>query len=158
MKRCTKCEVEKSLDQFHYDRASRDGLRHQCKTCKLIYYKKWYHHRKKAGIGRNHHSRHIKHRYNLNEIEYDHLYRVQEGKCAICKVPQLELTRRLSVDHVHGTNIIRGLLCGSCNTALGLFKESPIVLRKAANYVETWEQEQDVKVQSSILSFPRTAC
>lgn len=44
--------------------------------------------------------------------------------------------RTLHVDHIHGTDYIRDLLCGGCNPGLGAFKDSPELLRKAAAYIE----------------------
>nr|BFD85776.1 hypothetical protein StreXyl84_51770 [Streptomyces sp. Xyl84] len=40
------------------------------------------------------------------------------------------------VDHCHGTGRVRGVLCSSCNAALGQFKDRPDVMRRAAAYVE----------------------
>lgn len=34
MKKCTKCLIEKSLDQFGKDKAAKDGKAHRCKECK----------------------------------------------------------------------------------------------------------------------------
>lgn len=34
---CTKCNVEKSISDFHRDSRSPDGLRRQCKTCRSAY-------------------------------------------------------------------------------------------------------------------------
>jgi hypothetical protein len=42
----------------------------------------------------------------------------------------------MHVDHDHGTGAIRGLLCSSCNQALGQMKERPELLRAAAEYLE----------------------
>lgn len=42
----------------------------------------------------------------------------------------------LSVDHCHKTNATRGLLCGACNTGLGLFNDSPELLRASIQYLE----------------------
>lgn len=41
-----------------------------------------------------------------------------------------------NIDHCHRTGKIRGLLCRSCNSALGHFMDNPIILRHAAGYVE----------------------
>ena len=43
---------------------------------------------------------------------------------------------RLAVDHVHGTDQVRGLLCNLCNPALGLFKDNPDRLKRAIEYLE----------------------
>lgn len=40
-------------------------------------------------------------------------------------------------DHNHRTGQFRGWLCHQCNVALGLLQDSPELLRKAANYVES---------------------
>lgn len=49
------------------------------------------------------------------EVERYVMYRLQEGKCAICKRHESEFKRRLSVDHNHKTGKVRGLLCFQCN-------------------------------------------
>lgn len=56
----------------------------------------------------------------------------QDGKCQICKV---DITKRHYVDHNHATGEVRGLLCISCNAALGGFKDSPEVLQAAIAYL-----------------------
>lgn len=62
------------------------------------------------------------------------------GRCFLCKV-KAELTSRgsmkgLCIDHCHRTGKFRGWLCHDCNVALGLFKDKPRLIRKAAEYVE----------------------
>lgn len=44
--------------------------------------------------------------------------------------------RRLSVDHDHTSGKVRGLLCASCNFAIGNMGDDPDKLRAAANYLE----------------------
>ena len=70
--------------------------------------------------------------YNLTVEEYAALRRKQGWRCAICKRKQVT---SLAVDHCHVTGRIRGLLCLQCNRALGLFKDSPELLRIALVYV-----------------------
>lgn len=61
----------------------------------------------------------------------------QRGLCAICGGrPTEKKSKRLHVDHEHGTDKFRGLLCGRCNRGLGMFKDSSLLLRTAALYVE----------------------
>lgn len=59
-------------------------------------------------------------------------YKRLKGLCKICgSFPK----RKLSLDHDHKTGKIRGLLCNSCNMALGLFKDNTIFLLRASKYL-----------------------
>jgi hypothetical protein len=73
--------------------------------------------------------------YGLTPEKYDEIYRAQEGLCAICKNPP-KVGQPLSVDHNHGTMVVRGLLCDACNNGISRFKENPDVIRAAAKYLE----------------------
>lgn len=54
------------------------------------------------------------------------------GRCAICgEVPDAPLC----IDHDHKTGRVRGLLCSRCNLALGLVRDDPATLRRAAAYL-----------------------
>ena len=56
----------------------------------------------------------------------------QDNRCAICgAMPK----KPLFVDHCHVTGKVRGLLCVSCNTALGLLKDSITALEQAIKYL-----------------------
>lgn len=72
-------------------------------------------------------------KYSMTESDYQKMLKEQGGVCAICgKIDE----RRLSVDHCHITKRNRGLLCRTCNIALGMFKDSPSLLRKAILYLK----------------------
>lgn len=55
--------------------------------------------------------------------------------CAVCGAEETEESR-LHVDHCHSTGLVRGLLCGKHNHALGLVDDSASVLRSMAGYVD----------------------
>lgn len=75
--------------------------------------------------------------YGLEPEEYERILAAQGGACAICTQPfRLENRRALAVDHCHETGRVRGLLCQPCNTVLGLMEDNPVLLRKAAAYLE----------------------
>jgi hypothetical protein len=78
----------------------------------------------------------------ITPAEYDALLGKQKGACAICRgtpdqrpAPGHTRRRALCVDHCHNTNRVRGLLCQPCNTALGLFKDEPTLLKAALKYL-----------------------
>lgn len=75
---------------------------------------------------------HLKERYNISIEEYNSILEKQNNLCAICKL--LSKTK-LNVDHCHNTGRIRGLLCGNCNRALGLFKDNIQYLYNAIEYL-----------------------
>lgn len=70
--------------------------------------------------------------YGISHDDYDRLYAQQQGRCCICD----EFHSRLCVDHDHKTGRVRGLLCRSCNSGLGFFRDQPRHLRQAINYLE----------------------
>lgn len=96
---------------------------------------------KKTPRGRKgHHWRNLK-RYGLGHEEYWELLIRQSGRCAIC----CRVAKNLHVDHDHSCckeqrqccgKCVRGLLCGSCNRALGLFGERFEVLTAAVEYLK----------------------
>lgn len=91
--------------------------------------------------------------YRLRPDEYYRLMREQDGRCAICGIPDEEapdlgagrprrsgvgttvVIHRLVVDHCHRTNTVRGLLCVTCNTGLGSFRDNTAKLEGAIAYL-----------------------
>jgi hypothetical protein len=65
----------------------------------------------------------------------------QGGGCGICRKPPRE-DISLHVDHDHITGRIRGLLCFTCNNALGDFEDDASLLRSAVTYVEQREADE----------------
>ncbi len=96
------------------------------------------------------HYRNIKSKYNLSTKEYADMLAKQEGICAICGNPEIEErageVKALSIDHCHETKIIRGLLCRKCNSGLGMFKDNPETLEKAAQYVRIHQKRAKIKL------------
>lgn len=63
---------------------------------------------------------------------YDKLYANQGGCCAICG----RYYEVLHIDHIHGTLLVRGLLCQSCNTGLGKLGDDLAGLQRAVAYLQ----------------------
>jgi hypothetical protein len=78
--------------------------------------------------------------YGISKAEYDKLHEEQEGLCAICRRPErmthLGKLCRLSVDHDHRDNHVRGLLCRTCNFAIGALDDDPELLAAALRYLQ----------------------
>lgn len=71
-------------------------------------------------------------RYGLTPESFNELLEKQNNLCAICFKPSKQ---RLHIDHSHETGLVRGLLCGNCNRAIGLFKDDCEVMRNAIKYL-----------------------
>lgn len=72
--------------------------------------------------------------YGITEDQYNTLYSHADRFCGICGKKSLKLGD-LSLDHDHQNGLIRGLLCGCCNRALGNLGDSMDVLKKAQEYL-----------------------
>ena len=70
--------------------------------------------------------------FNLTIDMWECIYDFQGRKCAICKKPM----NRPNVDHSHSDGLVRGILCASCNRALGRFRDSLELLRAAVEFLE----------------------
>lgn len=79
-------------------------------------------------------NKHLKSKYGITLAKYNYLHKLQNGVCSICL--KANNNRRLVVDHCHATGKVRGLLCTPCNTGIGQLKDSPSLLRKAAEYLD----------------------
>lgn len=71
--------------------------------------------------------------YGLTFEEFSTLLDQQQGRCAICRD---EFEGEPMVDHNHKTRKVRGLLCHHCNTGLGLFRDDPVRLSRAYDYLD----------------------
>ena len=82
--------------------------------------------------------------YGITEAQYEEFKAAQGHCCYLCGSPGFTIgkknhTEKLAVDHCHATGVVRKLLCHNCNRALGLMKDNPELLRKAADYVEAYK-------------------
>lgn len=72
-------------------------------------------------------------KYGLSIEAYRAMHNAQDNRCAVCGS---ELTSSISaVDHCHISGRVREILCISCNTGLGHFRDRPALLRAAADYL-----------------------
>lgn len=144
-KTCRVCQKTKPIHDFYKVSSNKSGYENRCKPCNISAQKLWAQNNKEKrnAIEKRYRSkpevmrRKVLKQYNLNEELFQELLVLQEKKCKICS---LEFTSMAHVDHCHKTNVVRGLLCGSCNRGLGMYKDNPELLRKAAEYLEEFSQ------------------
>lgn len=76
----------------------------------------------------------LKNFYNMNPREYLVLLAAQGGVCAICKKKPRQ---GFAIDHQHKSpSIIRGAICTTCNTLLGVARDQTERLLAAAAYLD----------------------
>jgi RNase P subunit RPR2 len=84
---------------------------------------------------------HLRHRYGISMRQRDDLLNDQQGRCKACG-DVLAPSRHVHVDHDHRTGRIRGILCHSCNGALGHAQDDSTRLRSLADYMDDWNRMQ----------------
>ena len=143
MKICRKCQLNQKNKEFYSNKNSKDGLSPICKVCdnqirKLSYYKKRDLELQKDARAYKFKQHKINERFNISLDEYKRL--MEEDFCHICRKTN-QSNRDFHIDHCHKTNIVRGVLCSNCNTALGLLKENPDIILNALKYIVIFEEE-----------------
>lgn len=90
----------------------------------------------------------MKSKYGLTIEDYKDMHQKQNGLCLICGKPETQKSNpksekpdSLRVDHCHTTGKIRGLLCSACNFGISKFRDDPLLMLRAAAYVEGWQDE-----------------
>lgn len=136
---CNRCGVEKPVGSF----PAKTLRCRQC--CNEI----WAENRRKEGLDPLALRRNSKanKRYGKSGSDYyARLFHEQGGVCAICKKPEWKeangRTTNLCIDHNHETGKLRGLLCRSCNSAIGFLKDDLTLVRRAALYLRQHDRKE----------------
>jgi Recombination endonuclease VII len=144
-KKCSGCQTEKPVSEFHRNRVMADGLANQCRVCTAASKKKWS--KSERGIAtqkryahtevalRNQRKCALRKKYGMSIEDYDRMLAAQGGVCGICQKPSKRKNGLFDVDHDHRTGRVRGLLCHGCNTLLALAGDSAEVLRRTAAFL-----------------------
>lgn len=71
----------------------------------------------------------------ITQEQYNNMMQEANNSCQICSSSQ-----NLVIDHCHSSKKVRGILCWSCNVALGHFKDSEEKLKAALEYLCKFKQ------------------
>lgn len=118
-KTCRKCKLNKPIS-FFGRKTGGSGITSDCKSCRKAYPSKV------SGARR---LRQLK----ITKEDLDILVEEQHGLCLICQNPIKDFV----LDHDHKSLEFRGLLCGTCNTGLGMFRDSIGILERAIRYLNS---------------------
>jgi len=119
---CRDCQIDKAAAAFAKNWGHGSGLQARCKDCRRIF--------------------DTLRKYSLSRESFDAILAAQNGACAICDRAFVESPQ---VDHDHSCcaydgscgRCVRGLLCGSCNRAVGLMGDDADRLMAASAYILT---------------------
>ncbi len=113
---CTRCKSDKpgTTEFFPPHNKKRNGLDSWCRACRAEY--------------RNANCR-GKYREAISDAALAEI-KATTHECVICGD-----ATKLVVDHDHVTGKVRGMLCNHCNRGLGHFRDSPMLLEFAAQYL-----------------------
>ena len=113
---CTRCNTGKpgTAEFFPPHNKKRNGLDSWCRECRATY-------RSETNRG--------KFRAVISDVQLKEL-KASTTECVICGAAET-----LVVDHDHKTGKIRGMLCNHCNRGLGHFRDDPMLLEFAAQYL-----------------------
>lgn len=92
----------------------------------------------KVKLGEHSYRHRLKQDFNMTLEQYDKMFEKQNGLCAICKLPGINI--RLGVDHNHKTGKVRGLLCQKCNRRLEAVEDEDFA-RKAQKYLKAHQEQ-----------------
>lgn len=157
---CRLCGVERVLSEFRFRRDS-NKHRNECKICQRQHdaeYRKENREAVRASVRKWHeenkdrvkeyrianfkrakfHS--MMKKYGVSEDMFYERLLFQSNKCAICLSDFTEDVNPY-IDHCHSSGVFRGLLCMTCNTGLGHFKDNTENLIRAAEYLKDYENK-----------------
>ncbi len=164
LRKCKGCGEVKPLTNFHKNRKGSESRKYKCKTCTNAEAKEWARNhpenvkasqRKRRAADaerfrekeRAYYQKTKERRLELKKLErfrrygitYDAFFELLGGQdfaCSICQETFEEADpRNVHIDHCHDSSRVRGILCRNCNIGIGHLKESPDLLRRAADYL-----------------------
>jgi hypothetical protein len=113
-------------------------------------------------VARRYKNDHLRSAYGLTLAEYEQMVAQQNGCCAICEVKmEGRGARKACPDHQHVANyralsqsekkkLVRGILCHSCNVAVGHLRDNPALCVAAAQYLDATQNAPRVSALSVV--------
>ena len=137
MRTCNICGETKALTEYYVN--NKGNLHGKCKKCYVK--KQQENYTPEKGRDKN-----LRYNYGITLEEYNTLLSNQDGKCATCGTTEPGGRKsgrgggtNVFVDHCHDTGKVRGLLCHSCNRAMGLLGDNVSVIESMIKYLESYE-------------------
>ena len=147
MKQCTKCKEEKPLSEFHRRSDDKTKTRGMCKVCTNLDTRKWSE-RNVDQVKAARKVKHIQYYYGITKDQYDKAMS-SSNCCEICgHIGNTSADRQLNYDHDHSTGLFRGVLCRTCNQAIGQLGDTKESVKKAYDYLVK-SDSQPIRIQGT---------
>lgn len=151
-KLCKSCDKQKPLDEFGKKFSKQNNKYYyvsKCRPCTAEAQREW-NKSNRPKVNSYALKYRLRDNFNMTVTQYQDMMNAQEGKCAICR--REFVGKNLAVDHDHSCcpgktscgSCVRGLLCNSCNGALGMVADNTDTLRSMIGYLE----DKDLLAQS----------
>ena len=142
-RKCRTCGLQKNLIEDYYlsrkDSTLASSYAYECKACTIKrtceYNLKNRPHRKSQELERH---------YGITLSQFNKMLEEQHNACAICGALEPGgKWKNFHVDHDPQRDTIRGLLCSSCNTAMGLMGGSINNFERAVLYLKESKEKNE---------------
>jgi hypothetical protein len=137
LKKCNDCGETKPLSEFYW-KSDQSSYRYDCKSCskaRSASNKRKRRRRDPVGESKKNRGWYLGSVLRkLGVVDLEILLQQQGSACAVCGTSDPG-RRGWMVDHCHKTMRFRGILCGKCNSGLGMFNDNPDVLEQAIAYL-----------------------
>jgi len=158
---CRTCRTRLPYEHFELHPSMRDGRRNECADCRAIKKAEEYQTKKveickklredRSDNHEKYRDQDLKKKFKISIEQFTEMLAAQGNCCLVCKTTTPGgAYNQWHVDHDHSCcgqenrkktcgNCIRGILCSNCNLALGTAKDSSMILRALADYLDAYE-------------------
>ena len=129
-KACNACGIEKNISEFYTGRGKcKDCVNAAARKIRVDKPERYARYRKRA-------NEYLKERrYGITQEDFNRMLVEQNNMCKICS-NEFKSTKDTHIDHCHNSDTVRGLLCNSCNMALGQFNDNTDNMDNAIRYLQ----------------------
>jgi hypothetical protein len=119
---CQVCGKKKDKSEFGKHPDAKYGINIHCKGCARLK------------------------RHGISYREFERRRKAQSGLCLICRKEPTNSRygKKLVIDHDHDGGFLRGLLCFTCNSAIGGLQEDPTTFIRALAYLLKAKEKQGI--------------
>lgn len=101
-------------------------------SCQACYTRNYRQYKPKYSVSQRK-DKELRKKYGIGLEDKNKMIESQGGKCKICQ--KVLIGRDAHIDHCHSSGKVRGILCHTCNIALGMLGDTEQSLLRAVSYL-----------------------